>query len=165
MITMWIFFFDLQLVDEIALDPLRLQQHDHAVLARADHLTDAHLAQPFILILKSVDALIDRLLRQQIGMVALAEVAAQANPVAAVVDGHLGDEAHPRLTDLERETVIHAQISGWLNAIAAPMMPASLSISAGTTGACTLRCGANLAKLLLSPPPMMNRSGQSSFSR
>src|SRR6266851_2055527 len=49
-------------------------------------------------------------------------------------------------------------------AIAAPTIPASLWSAAGTTGACNVSLGRNLSDFLLMPPPMMNRSGESSAS-
>ncbi len=47
---------------------------------------------------------------------------------------------------------------------AAPMMPASLSSTAGTTGVRMSMSGRNFSDFLLTPPPMMIRSGLSSFS-
>src|SRR5258706_378978 len=50
-------------------------------------------------------------------------------------------------------------------ATAAPTIPASLSSCAGTIGALVLRNPKNFGAFLLTPPPMMNRSGQNSISR
>ena len=47
------------------------------------------------------------LLRQQIRVIAFVDVAQQPLKIAAVVDRHLRDEAHPRLTDAQRQLVVH----------------------------------------------------------